>query len=166
MTYADFVQQLKAPPAEIRERVGRMNEQPTSRPCESCGEPSDGWPGSKGGELCQMCWERESSEAFWRAMTGENPWPWVESKRMTPEQVRKIAHEAAAAIIAERTRDLTVQEVAAELQVSHTQVMRYWAMWRAGDHRRGLKLYDAGKTKHWWRCRRADLDAFKERRAR
>ncbi len=28
-----------------------------------CGSPHDGWPGKDGGELCQMCWERETSES-------------------------------------------------------------------------------------------------------
>lgn len=31
-----------------------------------CGKPHDGWPGSNGGELCQMCWEAECSESWWR----------------------------------------------------------------------------------------------------
>lgn len=34
-----------------------------------CGEPSDGWPGKDGGELCQMCWEGESSDAWWEMFT-------------------------------------------------------------------------------------------------
>ena len=34
--------------------------------CARCGEPSDGWPANDGGELCQMCWEAECSESWWR----------------------------------------------------------------------------------------------------
>ena len=33
-----------------------------------CGKPHDDWPGNDGGDLCQMCWERECSESWWRAM--------------------------------------------------------------------------------------------------
>lgn len=36
--------------------------------CERCGEESDGWPGEKGGELCQMCWETQCSESWWRML--------------------------------------------------------------------------------------------------
>jgi hypothetical protein len=31
-----------------------------------CGEPHDGWPGEGDGQLCQMCWEAECDESWWR----------------------------------------------------------------------------------------------------
>lgn len=31
-----------------------------------CGKPSDGWPDTNGGELCQMCWEADCSESWWK----------------------------------------------------------------------------------------------------
>lgn len=30
----------------------------------------EGWPGKNGGELCQLCWEAECSESWWRAHAG------------------------------------------------------------------------------------------------
>lgn len=38
-------------------------------PCERCGTPqADRWPGDKGGELCQDCWEEACDEAWWAAL--------------------------------------------------------------------------------------------------
>ena len=31
-----------------------------------CGQPHDDWPSEDGRVLCQMCWERECSESWWR----------------------------------------------------------------------------------------------------
>jgi len=39
----------------------------------NCGEPSEGWPGNDGGELCQMCWEKECSDSWWDAMEPLSP---------------------------------------------------------------------------------------------
>ncbi len=37
-------------------------------PCADCGKPIDSaWPGEKG-DVCQMCWERICSEAWWKLM--------------------------------------------------------------------------------------------------
>lgn len=44
-------------------------EQPGGRICERCQvAPAENWPGSKGGELCQDCWEAECSESWWEMM--------------------------------------------------------------------------------------------------
>jgi hypothetical protein len=49
--------------------------------CSKCRtEKSDGWTGKEGGELCQMCWERECSESWWDAMNGLAAWLELESK--------------------------------------------------------------------------------------
>lgn len=34
-----------------------------------CGQPHEGWPGKDGGELCQMCWESECSQAWWEMVS-------------------------------------------------------------------------------------------------
>lgn len=31
-----------------------------------CGRPHDGWPGKDGQPVCQMCWEAQCSESWWR----------------------------------------------------------------------------------------------------
>jgi hypothetical protein len=37
--------------------------------CSNCGkEPSAGWPGRKGGTLCQECWEEQCNDTYWRYM--------------------------------------------------------------------------------------------------
>ena len=41
----------------------------TAATCADCGEPAiDPWPSKAGGDLCQMCWERECSESWWAAV--------------------------------------------------------------------------------------------------
>lgn len=49
------------------ERVVRLwaEKEPVANPLCKCGAPHDGWPGKDGGELCQMCWEAETSDAWW-----------------------------------------------------------------------------------------------------
>ena len=42
--------------------------------CAACGEPADGWPANDGGELCQMCWELECSEDWWRLVAESEDW--------------------------------------------------------------------------------------------
>lgn len=42
-----------------------MSDQPILCPC---GEPSDGWPGDNGAELCQMCWEAHCDETWWEML--------------------------------------------------------------------------------------------------
>lgn len=38
------------------------------QPCEVCGKQQDDhWPGDKG-ELCQECWERACSAAWWESL--------------------------------------------------------------------------------------------------
>ena len=37
--------------------------------CARCKqEPHDGWPDGRGGQLCQMCWEAQCSDSWWRMM--------------------------------------------------------------------------------------------------
>lgn len=43
-----------------------MSDVANRRELCKCGEPHDGWPGNNSGELCQMCWEAECSESWWR----------------------------------------------------------------------------------------------------
>lgn len=45
-----------------------MSEYPIPEDRCKCGQPHDGWPGSDGRELCQMCWEAECSESWWQAV--------------------------------------------------------------------------------------------------
>lgn len=63
--------------------------------CERCGiEPSEGWPGSKGGELCQDCWEAESSDAWWEELKRVQDWQW--SWEVPPSMVLAAALNLAA----------------------------------------------------------------------
>lgn len=45
--------------------------------CCECGARSDAWPDGKGGELCQMCWERFCSDEYWKAMQPRRKHPGI-----------------------------------------------------------------------------------------
>lgn len=59
-----------SPSPPLVEPVDAANRKSTS--CK-CGAPHDGWPGSDGGELCQMCWEAQCSGSWWRYCTQAEP---------------------------------------------------------------------------------------------
>ena len=44
--------------------------------CCECGAKSDAWPDGKGGELCQMCWERSCADDYYKRMQPRRKRPW------------------------------------------------------------------------------------------
>lgn len=69
-----------------------MNPNDTGRrpiECAICGNPSDSWPAIRtSGELCQICWEAESSDAWWRTCAGLLADPLDYKPAATPEVPR------------------------------------------------------------------------------
>ena len=52
--------------SDIHELGKRVGDFASDKLKCKCGAPHDGWPGNDGGELCQICWEAECSESWWR----------------------------------------------------------------------------------------------------
>lgn len=51
--------------SDLHELGKRVGDFATDKATCKCGDLHDGWPRKDGGDLCQLCWEKQCDESWW-----------------------------------------------------------------------------------------------------